>query len=90
MSLALPQEHIDFLLNQPHALFVVDNIAKITPGAFLTNVSFSNTNAAGQPTVPFTVAAPTNVMYAICKEIINAIETNKAGYAEDYDSFIKS
>jgi hypothetical protein len=83
----LDPQFVDALLSQPHQLYVVDEIIKLSIGAFTSNISLSNTDPVGRHLPALTITASTKDMYRIAKEIIASIEANKTNIIEDIKQF---
>ena len=86
----LDPQFIDTLVAQPHQLYVVDEILKLSVGAFTSNITFSNTNPAGHHLPTFTITASTKDIYKIAKEIIAGIENKKTSIVEEVKQFTDS
>ena len=93
MSESIPPEILAQMeanaMNNPHQLFLVDRLLKIDIGAFVSNITLSNTAPNGQMMAVCTVTTSTENLHAFATSILEAIEGQAAKIKADQAVFLK-
>lgn len=86
----MEEQHRQAALNQPHNLFVADEILLVDLDAFTATISLGMKNPAGVLSPVFTVKMPVPFALELSKAISEQAQAKKDQFASDLDAFIKT